>query len=400
MHSFHVDYKARTTELCALGAKYDSAKSPLRQRGNASRPCHPFTVFYHGFFKQHRDKPLSIAEVGLRDGADLLMWREYFPNASLQGFDKDPAMLARFRAAHENKGMFVSSIAWADDAAAIQAFVGVGKTYDMIIVNASNDVGDHVRLVKGAQAWLRPGGMLVVEDILKKQSEQAYLSKLAPVMDQFQGAFFVTMDHVHRNPGRVDDDKVLVLIKAGAPCVFDNGRRLTVVTPVSGDSAALAASAASVRFEHVDQWIVVGAPSVMDAKDQRIRVLTCEATNKSAMRNCALEHAIADASFVYFLEEGATIHPVMYTLLSFADEAFYTFNQSGASAAAVGNRIDGLYMDASMMLTDAARCKSVRWNTSLDEHAAAKQYVKDCYAGNEGDWIFVNNFLSTVAALK
>ena len=391
MQSFHIDYKTRTTELCELGAKYDSAKSPLRKRGNAARACHPFTVFYNALFKQHRDKALSIAEVGLRDGADLLMWREYFPHATLQGFDKDHDMLARFRAAHENKGMFVSSIAWTDEAAVAQAFTSVGKTYDLIIVNVSNDVGDHVRLVKGAQAWLRPGGMLVVEDILKKKSEQAFLSKL--ILDQFQASFFVTMDHVYRNPGRVEDDKILVLVKAGAP-VFDNGRRLTIVTPVT-DAAALAVSAASVRLEHVDQWIVVGSPEVV-TNMSKICFVGSEATNKSAMRNRALECTIADSSFLYFLEEGATIHPGLYTLLSFADEAFYTFNQEGT--ASTGNRIDGLYMDASMMLTNAARCKSVRWNTDFVDHAAAKQYVKDCYASKE--WIFVNDFLSTAAALK
>jgi hypothetical protein len=87
MKSFFVDYKSNKSELCEIGRKYDTDKSSQRDNSSDSRHCHPYTLFYDSLFKGRREENLNIAEIGILDGASLLMWKEYFKSANIYGFE-------------------------------------------------------------------------------------------------------------------------------------------------------------------------------------------------------------------------------------------------------------------------------------------------------------------------
>jgi hypothetical protein len=81
------------TELCDLGFKYKTDKSPL--------VAHSYTPTYYELFKDIRDKVKKVLEIGIgipdnmihssgKDyikGASLRMWRDFFPNAQIYGAD-------------------------------------------------------------------------------------------------------------------------------------------------------------------------------------------------------------------------------------------------------------------------------------------------------------------------
>ena len=88
MTTLKVNYKNNSSELCELGKKYDTDKSSQRNNVTNHRHCHPYTLFYDDIFKNNRDKKLKIAELGILDGSSLLMWKDYFANSEIYGFDK------------------------------------------------------------------------------------------------------------------------------------------------------------------------------------------------------------------------------------------------------------------------------------------------------------------------
>ena len=87
MNTLKINYKSNSSELCEIGKKYDTDKSSQRNNITDIRHCHPYTLFYDGLFKNKKNETLKIAELGILNGESLLMWKEYFTNAEIYGFD-------------------------------------------------------------------------------------------------------------------------------------------------------------------------------------------------------------------------------------------------------------------------------------------------------------------------
>ena len=85
MLSLNFDYKSLKTDLCEIGAIYDTDSSSQRIHVSDERHCHPYTIFYDSLFKHSRDSNITMAEIGI--GGSTRMWRKYFKNASIYGFD-------------------------------------------------------------------------------------------------------------------------------------------------------------------------------------------------------------------------------------------------------------------------------------------------------------------------
>ena len=110
MTTLKINYINNSSELCEIGKKYDTDKSSQRINVTDIRHCHPYTLFYDGIFKNKKDEPLKIAELGILHGASILMWKEYFPNAEIYGFDYDTNLLNNFKKNFNNDRVTLSNI--------------------------------------------------------------------------------------------------------------------------------------------------------------------------------------------------------------------------------------------------------------------------------------------------
>src|SRR5580704_15856429 len=48
---------------------------------------HGFTRWYEEQWAYLRDQPITLLEMGVKEGASLLMWHDYFPRAQIIGLD-------------------------------------------------------------------------------------------------------------------------------------------------------------------------------------------------------------------------------------------------------------------------------------------------------------------------
>lgn len=400
--SFNIDYKETVSDLCLIGAQYDTDKSSQRKNVTDTRHCHPYTLFYHSIFRDKRKADLNIAELGILHGGSLLMWREYFENAEIYGFDNDLEYLNSFKRLYDNDRIQLNQIDVKNKLNIKKVFHTLGVQFDLIIEDTTHQFQDQVRVIESVYPYLKPGGMLIVEDIFKSYNEKDYINLLKPILQMFQDYYFVTLDHKNRRSTGWDNDKLFVLVKAGGEPIFKNNKKLTLITPSMRPQNLLKVKE-SIDFNYVDEWIIVYDGSKLpenpnqfaDSGNPKIKeyIHTDYGRSGNPQRNYALDHVQNENTYLYFVDDDNTIHKDLYKLLNILDdEKFYTFNQEKKNRIK-GSRIELGYIDTAMFLIDFNLCKNIRWIPDLYE--ADYYYINDCYSLNKDKWIFVDNPLST-----
>jgi len=221
MTSLKINYLNNSSELCELGKKYDTDKSSQRSNVSTYRHCHPYTLFYESIFKKKKGENLKIAELGILYGGSLLMWKDYFINSQIYGFEYDNNLINYFKQNFNNDRITLSNIDVTNKNSIINAFSELNELYDIIIEDTTHVFEDQIRVIENVYEYLKPGGILIIEDIFKSYNENDYINRLAPILVNFQDYFFLELDHNNRNSTGWDNDKLFILIKGGAEPIFE-----------------------------------------------------------------------------------------------------------------------------------------------------------------------------------
>ncbi len=391
INSFNLNYYAKKSELCEIGRKYDTDKSSQRDNVTNTRHCHPYTLFYNGLFKEYRNESLRIAELGILDGASLLMWKEYFPKAIIEGFEFNDNYINTFR--EKNPTVPVHKLDVQNKNGIISALGD--KLYDLIIEDTTHQFEDQIRVIENIYVNLKPGGMLIIEDIFKSYNEQDYLDRLKPVLSHFSDYYFVTLDHDNRNSTGWDNDKLFVLIKSGAESIFKNKNKLTIITPCYR-TQNLEKIKDSIDFDYVNEWIIIYDGTKVPSNfiffnEPKIteHVFSGTGISGNPQRNLALDSIRHSEALLYFLDDDNIMHPALFKFLNICEsDTIYTFDQTGRL---LGNNISIGYIDTACLLIDYSLCKDIRWDPS--RYDADGQYIMDCYRNNQSKYCYINTNL-------
>jgi hypothetical protein len=171
----HRGYKLeRINVLMQLADCYGSDKGTLRT-------AHRYTRVYEHFFRPIRNDALVIAEMGLlRSDVDgrkpscaaegettavaysapsLQMWRAYFPNADIFGFDIDDFSAVKIDNCNILRGDMSSK------ADLLRLAHAIGRPIDIIIDDASH-ASHHQQIALGTLfPFVRDGGFYIIEDL-------------------------------------------------------------------------------------------------------------------------------------------------------------------------------------------------------------------------------------------
>lgn len=401
MHSFKVHYNTVSTELCELGKKYDTDKSSQRAGRSDIRHCHPYTIFYDSLFRSHRNEPLNIAELGILEGSSLRMWREYFPNANIVGFDNNVEFIDNYKNNFEmDKTTLLHMDVFNQDSIS-NGFHDAGKEYDIIIEDTTHQFQDQIRVIFQAYKHLKPGGIIIIEDIFRSYKEEDYLQALRPIMNNFQDYYFIDLDHENRISTGWDNDKLFVLVKNGGEPIFKKQNRMTIITP-SCRVQNLIAIKNSVDFNYVDEWIIVyDGKRVFEIPDflnnhphkNKIKqyIFSGDGISGNPQRNFALTQVSNWNTFIYFLDDDNLVHPYLYRLLDIFDNGYiYTFNQENHEHH-TGNNVKVAKIDTAMFLVDGNLCKGEEWEK--ERYDADGYYIVKLHNKHSKKHIWINNSL-------
>lgn len=398
METLKIHYKKNSSELCDIGKKYDTDKSSQRNNVTNTRHCHPYTLFYDGLFKNKKTVPLKIAELGILDGGSLLMWKEYFTNAEIHGFEYNDNLIAKFKQNFNNERITLANINVTNKDSIINAFGEVNTMYDIIIEDTTHQFEDQIRVIENTYKYLNPGGIMIIEDIFKSYDENDYIRRLTPILEHFQDYYFVELDHVNRNSTRWNNDKLFILVKGGGEPIFKNTNKITIITP-SYRIDNLLELHKSIRFEYIDEWIIVydgskikNNPNVFAShNNNKIKeyVYKGEGISGNPQRNFALTKVSNPNTLLYYLDDDNIIHPNLYKLLNIIDNSkMYSFNQYNRIK---GNKISVGNIDTAMVIIPYPLCKNVNW--IINKYDADGYYITKCYNQNIQSHIFVDNDL-------
>jgi len=398
MDTLRINYKINSSELCQIGKKYDTDKSSQRNNVTDTRHCHPYTLFYDGLFKNKKDKPLKIAELGILDGSSLLMWKEYFANAEIYGFEYNNDFINNFKNNFNNDRITLANIDVKNKDSIAKAFSELNLLYDIIIEDTTHEFEDQIRVIENVYQYLKPGGILIIEDIFKSYNENDYIYRLITILGNFQNYYFIELDHVNKNSTGWNNDKLFILVKGGAEPIFKNKNKLTIITP-SYRIDNLLEIKKSINFNYIEEWIIVydgskiiDNPNLFENQENnKIKeyVYKGEGISGNPQRNYALSKITNHNTLLYYLDDDNIIHPNIYRLLNIIDNnKIYSFNQYNRIK---GDNINVDSIDSAMVIIPYNLCKNVKW--ILDKYNADGYYIKKCYDENKIIHIYVDNDL-------
>jgi hypothetical protein len=277
-----------------------------------------------------------------------------------------------------------------------------GIKCDCIInANAHHVFDDQVKVVRNAVDRLKPGGVLIIEGVLKHVPEAKYASALASVLEHFQSLYFITMNHDQQKSR--DDNKMFVLVRGGAAPIFNLKKKLVIITPCSRP-INLSFVKTSVPFGDLCKWVIVydgnhvpsGFSQFLGDPKIEEHVFASEGISGNPQRNYGLDLVEkefgddSDNTYLYFLDDDNVVHPNFHKLLDVVDSGkIYTFNQTGRLK---GDRVALNAIDTAMFMVSLDACKGLRWVP--DKYNADGLFIIDCAKKNNDRWVYVDNDLS------
>jgi SAM-dependent methyltransferase len=175
---------------------------------------HPYTPIYSLLLGPLRNKPITFCEIGIAGGYSIKMWRNYFcKETTIVAMDYDPNLVAYIEMC-KIPNVITSLINVKDENVIESSFSTLGLIYDIILDDSDHEFDSHILLVKKATQFLKPGGILLIEDIYRRNTAQMYETALEGLLAPFESVYYIKAEHKNRFSGDWNNDGILAFIKA------------------------------------------------------------------------------------------------------------------------------------------------------------------------------------------
>jgi len=155
------------------------------------------------------------------------MWQEYFSNANIYGFEYNNDLIHKFKQTFNNDRVTLATIDVTNKDSIVNACSTLNTLYDIIIEDTTHQFEDQVRVIENIYHYLKPGGILIIEDIFKSYNQSDYINRLSSVLKHFQYYYFIELDHCNKNSMGWNNDKLFILVKGGDEPIFTNANKIS-----------------------------------------------------------------------------------------------------------------------------------------------------------------------------
>jgi glycosyltransferase involved in cell wall biosynthesis len=334
IQSVTIDTTGTVSNLCEIAMQFNSDKCPYSKE-TTSGHRHPYTPVYDTLFSSLRTQSINIAEIGIEKNDSINIWRKYFPNADIYGFEYNEQYLQE--AINQNlSNVYYEKIDVKDANNIRKTFQTINKKYDILIDDSTHLFEDQIRVIQNSIEYLNEGGILVVEDIFRNRSEEDYQRELQGISKYFSSATFMTTEHENKFSGDWNNDKLLVLVRND---VKVEKSKVFIITP-SRRPFNLEFIAETIPQEC--EWVVVFDKTVKNEHTvENATVIHSQDTGfwGNPNRNIGLEYIKnnfhpSDNDWVYILDDDNVIHPEWWSNIQLhlnSTESIITWGQVWAS---------------------------------------------------------------------
>jgi glycosyltransferase involved in cell wall biosynthesis len=334
IQSVTIDTTGTVSNLCEIAMQFNSDKCPYSKE-TTSGHRHPYTPVYDTLFSSLRTQSINIAEIGIEKNDSINIWRKYFPNADIYGFEYNEQYLQE--AINQNlSNVYYEKIDVKSANNIRETFQTINKKYDIIIDDSTHFFEDQIRVIQNSIEYLNEGGILVVEDIFRNRSEEDYKRELQGISQYFSSATFMTTEHENKFSGDWNNDKLLVLVRNN---VKVEKSKVFIITP-SRRPFNLEFIAETIPQEC--EWVVVFDKTVKNEHTvKNATVIHSQDTGfwGNPNRNIGLEYIKnnfhpSDNDWIYILDDDNVIHPEWWSNIQLhlnSIESIITWGQVWAS---------------------------------------------------------------------
>jgi len=230
INTLRVETTDISTDLCLLGKKYSTDKSPY----NVSGHRHPYTSIYDLLFFNFRYEKINFAEIGILNNSSIKMFRKYFTKANIYGLEFNESLIKKAKKDKLQK-VYYKKIDVRNKNNIYQTFRSTNKKFKVIIDDSTHEFNDQINVIEKTINFLLPGGILIIEDIFRYMKDKKKLTSTVPIHQQdnlksiyleknyikaiskykkyFEKVFFIECNHLNKSSPNWDNDKLLVLQK-------------------------------------------------------------------------------------------------------------------------------------------------------------------------------------------
>ena len=210
IQTMKIDTTNTKTKLCELGAFLMNDKSAYSTDGHR----HAYTGIYTLFFARFVENPVVFAELGIDSCSSIAMWYNYFkhPDTKIFGFDINTNHINHLNSLEGDniKGLFMDV---SKEESIKNGLSQIGEKIDILIDDTSHIFEDQIKIIKNSLAFVKSGGLIIIEDIYCDRNQADYEEALKDVLFRFSFATFILPIHINEYCGSFNNSKLLVLIK-------------------------------------------------------------------------------------------------------------------------------------------------------------------------------------------
>tara|TARA_B100001250_G_scaffold365219_1_gene345784 strand:- start:1254 stop:2045 length:792 start_codon:yes stop_codon:yes gene_type:complete len=198
------------SDLCEISKNYKTDKSPYNPKHR-----HSYTGIYHFLFHKIKNYNLNIAEIGCYKNEGMKMFREYFKNSNLYGYDIGQKYIDSAKK-DDLKNTFYFLMDAGNNENIQNGLSKCPEKFDIIIDDSSHIFDHQIKIIRNSVFFLKDGAYLIIEDIFnnrKEHSEKNYFQSLSSVKKYFSEIYFIQSKHINNFSPLYDNDKILVLVR-------------------------------------------------------------------------------------------------------------------------------------------------------------------------------------------
>jgi hypothetical protein len=154
---------------------------------------------------------LKFGEVGILNGASIRMWKDYFQNASFHAFDISIQSLLNVKSIPNVITYLVDETNVHGIVDCLEEATSDGVRFDILLEDASHQLNHQLHFLKDAIQYVRPGGLLIIEDIFRAIPLARFQEALQTVSEKVHNALLIRPEHIYRYSSGWENDRILVV---------------------------------------------------------------------------------------------------------------------------------------------------------------------------------------------
>ena len=202
-----VDSSWNKTELCGIAEKYAADKGPFSRGSVNGGHRKGYTAVYEMFMNTYRTKPINFCELGVYTGDSIRMFQDYFKDVEYYALDFNPDYIQHCK--DQNLPRTHYSLVNVKNMEQLQeTFKKIDTQFDIILDDSSHEIPDQYNIIQAATPYLKPGGLLIIEDLERNWPENIYQPIQGFIDENFSFESFIICHHNNRYCS--DNDKIWV----------------------------------------------------------------------------------------------------------------------------------------------------------------------------------------------